>query len=393
MYKLLTGLLLLLLEASTAKRTIPEKIITVTGRLDDLVARKVAARPEAWAGIVQHEIQSRINVHGDSSALEQLLKDSGYRYAVEHNHEIVVQHDFEAPWNLDYLDSRRLALNQVYSPPATGFGIPIYNLDLGVNCAHSEFGGRCRRDPAWKSEAPCNNSHGTWTAVISSGEHYGTAPGSILWDIKLPTGSDCTFYVSDALDALQYLLTRPAPFVVSMSWKSSVSPGIDELCARLRQHGAVLVAAAGNDATNNGACDISPASSNSTLSVASVDPNFVRSDFSNYGRCIDIFAPGRQIWGGSSFSNTNLVRGDGTSASCPHVAGVAAVLMQAYHLSDPAQIEAKILSLAVTGAVQQGGTSPNRLLSVAPIGSGASPSPAAGSWRICCTVSLLTLLS
>lgn len=373
-----------------AKRVVPEKIITVTGRLDDLVARKAAARPEAWAGIIQHEIQSRINVHGDTYALEKILKDSGYEYAVEHNHEIVIQHDIVAPWNLDYLDSRRLALDEVYSPPATGSGIPIYNLDLGVNCDHVEFGGRCRRDPVWKDEAPCNNSHGTWTAVISSGEHYGTAPGSILWDIKLPTGSDCTFYVSDALDAFQYLLTRPAPFIVSMSWKAGVSPSINELCAQLRQHGAVLVAAAGNDATNNGACDISPASSNSTLSVASVDKNYVRSDFSNYGGCIDVFAPGRQIWGGSSFSNTNLVRGDGTSASCPHVAGVAAVLMQAYHLSDPSQIEAKIKALAVTGMVQQGGTAPNRLLSVAPLSS--SPSPAASSPETALTVFLFALV-
>jgi subtilisin family serine protease len=368
-------LAILVLCSVSARREVPEKIISVAGRLDDLTARRASAHHENLAGIVQHALLSRIHVNGDSSKLEALLRETGYDYKIEKNHEIEPQQN-DAPWNLDYLDNRRTTFNGRYNPPSTGQGIHIYNLDLGINIDHPEFNeGRARRDPAWKNEAPCDNHHGTWTAVISSGRNYGVASQSIVWDVKLPSGSDCAFYVSDALDALQYLLTRPAPFIVSMSWKSSVSPAINELCAQLRQHGAILVAAAGNDGLNGGACSISPASSNSTISVASVGRDWVRSSWSNYGDCIDVFAPGEDIVGGNSFSD-GLVESDGTSASCPHVAGAAAVLMRAYGLTSPADVEAKLQQLYLSGWVKSGGTAPNRLLSVAPLTS--TPSPPAG---------------
>lgn len=372
--------LLLLLAVAAAGRTVPEKIITVAGRLDDLTARRAGKHPAALAGVVQHALLSRIHVNGDSAELEELLRASGYDYRIEPNH--VIEPQYAVPWNLDYLDSRTASFNGRYNPPGTGQGVHIYNLDLGINIDHPEFAeGRARRAPGWKDEEPCDNNHGTWTAVISSGTNYGVASQSIVWDVKLPTGSDCTFYVSDALDALQYLLTRPAPFVVSMSWKSGISPSINDLCAQLRNHGAVLVAAAGNDNTNGGACYISPASANSTFSVGSVDQDWTRSSFSNYGECIDVFAPGRGIIGGSSFSS-GLVEGDGTSASCPHVAGAAAVIMKAYSLSSPAAIEAKLRDLYVIGKVQGGGTAPNRLLSVAPLASSTPPAAAASMLAI-----------
>jgi len=370
--------LLAILLALCNSRRVPEKIISITGMLDTLTAQKMAARPQNVESVVQGAYQSRIHFSGSSEELEELLSSAGYvEYTIEDNVAIDMQSVLSgAVWNLDILDNDQAHQDGRYLPPGTGEGINIYLLDLGVNTAFEDLENRAFRDPAWKDEPPCNNNHGTWTAVIAAGKTYGVAEKAILWDVKLPHGSSCVFYVSDALEAFDYLLTQTPPFVVSMSWKANLSPSINNACQGLREYGAILVAAAGNDGTNNGACAISPASSSATISVASVGEGLIRSSWSNYGDCIDIFAPGEDITGGNSASNTVPTVGSGTSASTPQVAGAIAVIMQAYHLSDPDEVTQKLLDIALDGLVSQGGTAPNKLLNFeGPVSSPPSPSP------------------
>lgn len=380
--------------AYARKRPPPEKIITVSGRLDDLIARRLSAQSQSVQHVDQHRAQSRIEFHGASEELESLLKSYGYDYVIEHNQEITPQvvelREIDvnrkraissgAPEDLDYLDNPSGLLDGRYLPPGTGEDIRIYYLDLGVNPNHQELVGRVFRPAFWKDQAPCDSNHGTSVAVAGSGFSYGVSTQSIIYDVKLPEGSDCTFYVSDALDALLGLLDEPAPFIVSMSWKAGVSTSINNVCKQLWEHGAILVAAAGNDNENNGACTISPASTNYTLAVASVGNTFVRSSWSNYGGCINLFAPGEGVTGGTSFSNTGYTSASGTSFSCPKVAGALAVIMKAYHITDPAQATAKLIELTLKGKVQQGGSAPNRLLSFKGSSqSSPSPSPIVGA--------------
>jgi len=229
----------ILLFASCESRRVPDKIITINGMLDTLTAQKMSARPQNVDYVVQGPSHSRIHFSGSSEELEELLSSAGYvDYTIEDNFAIETQSVLSgAVWNLDILDNDQADEDGRYLPPGTGEGVDIFLLDLGVNDGHVELEGRALKDPAWKDEPPCNNNHGTWTAVIAIGKTYGVAQRAILWDVKLPHGDSCLFYVSDALEAFDYLMTKDPPFVVSMSWKANLSPAINSACQQLRDHG------------------------------------------------------------------------------------------------------------------------------------------------------------
>lgn len=327
-------------------------------------------------------VQAGLEFYAESQQpiLTQAVRLEPYNPDKPRARQLPVTVDSSLPENLDRIDQLSNTLNGVYNPPGTGLNIPIYILDTGVNINHEEFGGRAHRVTAFKNEVPCTSTaHGTWVASIAAGEFYGVAKDAEIYDMKLPTGSACDFFTSDAAAALNYLLLNvDAPFIVVMSWSAPTTPAINAILQDLNVKGAVLINAAGNEGSGSLPCSRTPGSSGVTYAVGSVGvPSIQRSSFSNYGGCIDSFAPGENIVGAGIASNSGLVEGDGTSAACPMEAGRAAVLMKYLSLTTPGQTYSALNAYSQKSVVVNSGTgSPNRFCNFKGTAGSPSPSPA-----------------
>jgi hypothetical protein len=162
--------------------------------------------------------------------------------------------------------------------------------------------------------------------------------------------------------------------VVNMSLGGGASSILDNAVAELVSLGIVVVVAAGNDSTL--ACEVSPAREPTAITVGATDNTDTRAFFSNYGSCVDIFAPGYDIEGASIDPTYDSVSKSGTSMASPHVAGAAAIAVTTFPSASPTQVINLLISDATVGVVNDAGTgSPNRLLMVAGFNLGVETTP------------------
>nr|WP_318010905.1 S8 family peptidase [Deinococcus multiflagellatus] len=268
-----------------------------------------------------------------------------------------------ATWGLDRIDQRNLPLNGTYVYNATASGVRAYIIDTGINTAHTNFGGRA----IWgtNTTGDGNNSdcqgHGTHVAGTVGSATYGVAKGVTLVAVKVlncqGSGSN-----SGVIAGVNWAVTNKgsAAAVANMSLGGGFSQAVNDAVNNAASRNLVMVVAAGNE--NQNACNVSPASAANAITVGSTTNTDARSSFSNYGTCVDIFAPGSNItstWIGST-SATNTI--SGTSMATPHVTGAAALKLAAGNSSTSA-VTSALVSSATTGKVTGAGTgSPNRLL-------------------------------
>jgi subtilisin family serine protease len=281
-------------------------------------------------------------------------------------------------WGLDRIDQRTLPLSSSYTYPFSGSGVSAYVVDTGIRPSHVEF--QTRVLPGFSSIADGNgsndcNGHGTHVAGTIGGSSTGVAKSVSLIPVRVLdcTGSGSWSGIIAGLDWIAAHHTAGVPAVANMSLGGGASSTVDQAVANLTADGVLVVVAAGN--SNADACGYSPARAASALTVGATTSTDARASYSNFGACLDLFAPGSSISSAYHTSDTAYSSLSGTSMASPHVAGSAAVVLSQTPSLTPAEVSSKILSASSSNLVSSAGTnSPNRLLFQDPQSTVVAPS-------------------
>lgn len=270
-------------------------------------------------------------------------------------------------WGLDRIDQKNLPLDSAYSYSQTGSGTTAYIVDTGILSTHQQFSGRVLSGYTAISDgngtSDCHG-HGTHVAGTVGGSTYGVAKNVSLVPIRI-LGCDGSGASSNVIAGLDWILKNgKKPAVVNMSLGGEANASLDSAVENLFNNGYVMVVAAGN--SNTDACSSSPARVSKAITVAATDSTDTRASYSNYGSCVDIFAPGSQINSSWIGSNTATKVLNGTSMATPHVVGVVAEMLQSTPTTTPQTISTNLLNQASSNVVKNPSGSPNRLLYKSP---------------------------
>lgn len=299
------------------------------------------------------------------ASAKALLADPRVAYVAEDGYVQAIATQSPATWGLDRIDQRNRPLSNSYTYTTNGAGVHAYIIDTGIRLTHSQFTGRMGNGfDAVTSGGTANdcNGHGTHVAGTVGGTTHGVAKGVTLHPVRVLdcNGSGSFAGVIAGIDWVTANRVRPA--VANMSLGGGAYQPVDDAVTRSIAAGVTYAVAAGNSSGAN-SCNFSPARTPNAITVGSSDSSDRVSSFSNQGGCIDIFAPGSSITSAYYTSNTATAVLSGTSMASPHVAGVAALYLQANPNATPAAVTSAMVTAStknvLTGVVAP---APNRLL-------------------------------
>lgn len=278
-------------------------------------------------------------------------------------------------YGLDRIDQLS-GTNSTYSYPSlAGQGVNVYVIDTGLRSTHIEFTGRVGTG---RNFAPNSSSllgastdaanttdcdgHGTHVAGTVLGSSYGVARSATIHPIRV-LGCDGSGSNSGVIAGIDWMIANHRkPAVGNMSLGGAASSTLDTAVRNAISNGITMVVAAGNENTN--ACNGSPNRVTEALVVAASTAADRRASYSNYGSCVDLFAPGDAIRSAGISSDSASATLSGTSMAAPHVAGAAALYLASRPSQSPAQVASDLLQQTSVNRITDVVGSPNRLLHV-----------------------------
>ncbi|MCA2214158.1 S8 family peptidase [Jidongwangia harbinensis] len=275
----------------------------------------------------------------------------------------VVQPD-PPSWGLDRIDQRALPLDSSYTYTNTGAGVTAYVVDSGIRVTHQDFGGRAAVGTDLVGDGENGNDcngHGSHVAGTVGGTTFGVAKEVRLRAVRVLDCSNVGQW-SWVIAGIQWAVDNAVrPAVINMSIEGGPYEPADAAVAAAVGAGIPVVVAAGNSTSD--ACQTSPGRAGTALTVANAGRADERAPSSNFGTCVDLFAPGSDITSAGIASNTDTDVLTGTSMAAPHVTGAVAGLLQRSPSATPAQLATTVLNNAVTNRITDAGAgTPNRLL-------------------------------
>lgn len=380
-HKLLLGMFIAVISTSVSSReNVQDRYIVILKSSSPAeVAKAHGLKPERVYKNVLSGFSARVPATAlkglqNNPHVEKLEKDSVVSLSLPAAQGVQVG----ATWGLDRIDQKALPLDGNYNYNVNAANVTAYVVDSGINPDHVEFSGRAKI--AWDAfggDGRDCNGHGTHVAGTIGSDKYGVAKGVNLVSLR---ALDCTGYGSwsGIISALDWIGGNASgPSVVNMSIGGGLSSSVNDAVTRLTQKNITVVVSAGN--SNTDACNQSPAATPSAITVASSGSSDYRSSFSNWGNCVDIFAPGEGIRSTYYSSNTATASMSGTSMASPHVAGVVALYLAQYPTLAPSQVATVLKGSATQGVIMNAQSANSGLAFAFPdptVDPGAAPAPA-----------------
>lgn len=353
--KYLTLFSFFILIAQTQAQIIPDEYIVILG--EKVSSERIVSEHQIQPGRFYNRAINGFSAHLSEREKTKLLND----------HRVIhIEPDqlirLSQAWGIDRIDQRTLPLNNNYDYLFTGLGVTAYIIDTGIFYEHEEFAGRATFGfDAFGGTGEDCHGHGTHVSGTVGGETYGVAKDVFLKAVRV-LDCDGSGKLSGVIAGIDWVIQNAvSPAVANLSFgSSSVSFALDQAIHNMIFSGVQAVIAAGN--SNRDACTSSPARIPDAITIGATGINDNRTSWSNYGVCVDFFAPGEDIlsaWIGG-VSDSKII--SGTSMAAPHVTGVAALYLQNHPFASYQAVRDHLLSFSTKNLVSASNTPNNHLL-------------------------------